>query len=304
MPVYKCNPALYLINSNMNTILILTDFTANAAHAALSGIALSQKLHANILLFNINSSQPNVPQYAGGPTVVSDFSFWQKESREKLSQLSQALEPLLVQPDPPYRKPVIEIECGEGNIGIMVREVTKQNDIEMIVMGARAGSTIDHVLTGSETISVVDHTTRPVLVVPKNADLTILTKVIFATDYNQADLKGIHYLVKLGKLLNFHLVIVHINLVEDKDILKMGKEEKFLNQVRRLKYPHISFREINGKEVTHSLTALCDETGADLLSVMHYKNSFLKRLFKHSTTLRALDVQQIPLLIFPSELEN
>jgi len=288
----------------MKSILILTDFTENAAHAALSGIALSQKLHTNLLLFNVNSSQPVIPQYAGGPTVVDDSAFWEKESREKLHQLSEALEPLLIQTDPNHRKPAIHVECGEGNVGIMVREVTKQNDIEMIVMGSRRGSTMDHILTGSETISVVDHATRPVLVVPENADLNKLSKVVFATDYNEADMNGVHYLVKLGKLFNFHLVIVHVNLYDDKDILKMKKEEIFLNHVKRLKYPHISFREINGKEVTHRLNSLCYETGADLLSVMHYKNSFMKRLFKHSTTHKALDSQKIPLMIFPPELED
>ncbi len=288
----------------MKTILILADFTENAAHAALSGITLSQKLHTDLLVFNVNSSQPVLPQYAGGPTVVDDFGLWEKESSEKLNKLSEALEPLIIQTDPQQRKPTIHIEFGEGNVGIMVKEVIKQKDIEMIVMGARAGSTMDHILTGSETISVVDHATRPVLVVPKNADLNKLSKVVFATDYNESDMNGVHYLVKLGKLFNFHLVIVHVNLFNDKDILKMKKEAIFLNHVERLKYPHISFREINGKEVTHRLNTLCDETGADLLSMMNYKNSFMKRLFKQSTTHKALDGQKIPLLIFPPELED
>ena len=286
----------------MKSILILTDFTENAAHAAFSGIALSQKLHTNLLLFNVNSSQPVIPQYAGGPTVVDDSAFWEKESREKLHQLSEALGPLLIQTNPKHRKPAMYVECSEENVGIMVREVIKKNNIEMIVMGSRRGSTMDHILTGSETISVVDHATRPVLVVPENADLNKLSKVIFATDYDEADMNGVHYLVKLGKLFNFHLVIVHVNLYDDKDILKMKKEEIFLNHIKRLKYPHVSFREINGKEVTHRLNSLCDETGADLLSVMHYKNSFMKRLFKHSTTHKALDGQKIPLLIFPPEM--
>lgn len=173
----------------MKAILILTDFTENAAHAALSGIALSQKLHTNLLLLNVNPSQPVIPQYAGGPTVVDDFGFWEKESREKLHQLTGALEPLLIQSDPQHRKPAIHIECGEGNVGIMVRDVIKQKEIEMVIMGSRAGSTMDHILTGSETISVVDHATRPVLVVPTNADLNKLSKVVFATDYNEADMK-------------------------------------------------------------------------------------------------------------------
>jgi nucleotide-binding universal stress UspA family protein len=288
----------------MKTILILTDFTENAAHAALSGLMLGEKLHANLLLFNVNLTQPVIPQYAGGPTVIDDFSFWEKESKELLHKLSGSLESLIVQTDPQLYKPAIHIECGEGNVGVMVNEMAKQKDIELVVMGARAGTTMDHILTGSETISVIDHAIRPVLVVPLNAGLSKLNKVVFATDYSERDINGIHYLVKLGKLFNFHLEIVHVNLFDEKDILKMEKEGMFLKQVNKLKYPHISFKEINGKDVTHRLNTLCDETGADLLSIMHYKNSFLKRIFKHSTTHRALTDQKIPLLIFPSGLEE
>jgi nucleotide-binding universal stress UspA family protein len=288
----------------MKTILILTDFTENAAHAALSGVRLSEKLHTNILLLNVNISHPVMPQYIGGPTVIEDLNFWIEESKIRLQKLSGSLEPLVVHTDPTQRKPTIHIQCGQGNVAMAIEEVMGQNDIELVVMGARAGSTIDHIFAGSETMAVIDKSTKPVLVVPLNTDLNNLNKIVFATDYNEADIKGIHYLVKLGKLFNSHLEIVHVNIYHDKDIMRLEKEEIFLKQIKRLKYANISFREISGKEVTHRLITLCQETGADMLAVMHYKNSFIKRIFTHSTTQRALTGQKIPLLIFPREMAD
>ena len=243
-----------------------------------------------------------MPLYIGGPTVIEDLSIWENESRKSLLQLSESLEPFVVHMDPHQRKPSIHMQCGQGNVAGAIEEVIGQKDIELIVMGARAGSTIDHIFAGSETIAVIDKSTKPVLVVPLNTDVNKLNKIVFATDYNEADIKGIHYLVKLGKLFNSHLEIVHVNLYHDSDIMRLEKEEIFLKQIKRLKYPNISFREIGGKEVTHRLNTLCQETGADVLAVMHYKNSFIKRLFTHSTTQRAITNQKVPLLIFPGEM--
>ena len=81
--------------NDMKTILILSDFSKNSAHAALSGVMFGKHLHANILLFNSNISQPVVPQYAGGPTVIDEFNFLEKESKENLQKLSDSLIPLL-----------------------------------------------------------------------------------------------------------------------------------------------------------------------------------------------------------------
>lgn len=285
----------------MKTILILTDFTENATHAALSGVMLSENLHANILLFNANTSQPVIPQYAGGgPTVIDDLSYWEDESKERLGELS---EHLMAMSNPQKRKPSIHVQCGEGSMGDIIKHILHQKDIELIVMGARAGSTIEHILTGSETISVINHSTRPVLVVPLNAGLKKLKKVIFATDFEEADVKGIHYLVKLGKLFNYRLDIVHVSLLGEKNTLDSEKEEAFLSQLAGLKYG-IRYKEIEGEEVISTLNSLCDETGTDLLALGHHQRSLFTSLFRQSTTKKALLSQKTPLLVFPSKMEG
>ncbi len=287
----------------MKSILILTDFTENAAHAALSGVKLSEKLNADLLLLNVNTSQPIAPNYAGGPAVIDDFDFWEDESKEKLKKLSDSLEPLLVRTDPEQRKPAIHFECGEGSIGFITKQLTAQKEVEIIVMGARAGSTFEHIMVGSETNTVIDNAKRPVLVVPLHTGLTKLNKVVFATDYNEADIAGIRYLVKLGQLFNFQLEIVHVNLLGENDITRNIRKNLFLNEIHRLRYSHITFREIFGKDVIHRLNYLCQELDADMLSIMHYKNSFFSRIFSHSISKEALSNQKIPILVFPSEME-
>lgn len=293
---------LYNLNV-MKTILILSDFSENAGHAALSGVMFSKHLHANILLFNSNVSQSIVPQYAGGPTVMDEFNFFEKESKENLQKIADSLTPLLGQSGSDW-KPSIHTLTGAGSLGYQVERIIGQKDIEMVVMGARAGSTKDHMLLGSETYGVIDQSSRPVLIVPLNSGLEHLRRVVFATNFEEADIKAIHYLIGLGHVFNFNLDIVHVNLYGDTDITRGLRETEFMKHVHKQKYPHINFLEVRGKDVSERLNNLCEESDADLLSFTHYKDSFFSRLFKRSTSREALSTQKVPLLIFPAKMEQ
>lgn len=286
----------------MKTILILSDFSENSAHAALSGLMLSKQLHANILLFNTNVSQPAMPQYAGGPTVIDEFNFLEKESKESLEKVAASLSPLLGQSGSDW-KPSIQTLTGVGSLASQVREIIHEKDIEIVVMGTRKGHTIDHILLGSDTFGVIDDSCRPVLIVPLNSGLDNLRRVVFATNFEEADMRAIHYLTGLGHVFNFKLDIVHVNVLGDNDITKHIREIEFLKHLHKQKYPHIDFQEIRSKDLIERLNKLCEESDADLLAFTHYKNSFFSRFFKYSASRAALNAQKLPLLIFPSNMD-
>lgn len=287
----------------MKTILILTDFSENAAHAALSGVMLGKKTHANLLLFNANVAQPVAPAYAGGVTVIDNISYMDEENKRQLQQLADSLKPLLPQEGTEW-KPSIHIEEGLGGLAMQVKNLIREKEIEMVVMGARTGSGIDHLLTGSDTYSVIDGSKRPVLIVPTETDIAHLRKVVFATNFIEADVKAIHYLIKLAHIFNYHLEIVHINLLGEDDITKDLRKTEFMKHIQRLRYTSITIKELYGKDVTGRLNKYCEESGTDLLSFTHYKNSLFSILFRQSTTKKAISRQKVPLLVFPSKNEQ
>lgn len=77
-----------------------------------------------------------------------------------------------------------------------------------------------------------------------------------------------------------------------------------MRQIDKLVYPHITFREIRGKDVVRRLNEVCNEDGADILALVHYEHSFFMRLFESSTTKKALSQQNVPLLVFPAKMEK
>ncbi|HEY9000733.1 MAG TPA: universal stress protein [Mucilaginibacter sp.] len=284
----------------MKTILILTDFSENAAHAAVTGVNLAKNLHANILLFHSNTSQAPSPLYAGDFTVVDEVNFLEKENLEKLRNLANALEPY-VESENNVWKSFLHYDETIGPLAYQVRNILATKDIEIIVMGAREGSRLDHFFTGSETFSVIDHADKPVLVIPHNIYLDNFKRIVFATNFAEDDVKALRYLAGLGSIFNYHIEVVHINSFGDDDITKELRKLEFMKHIQRLRYPHLNIQELHGKDVVNRLNRLCQETETDLLAFTHYRDSFFTRLLHQSISREALEHQKVPMLIFPSK---
>jgi len=287
----------------MKSILVLTDFSENAQCASALGLALSKKLRTNLLLFNSFSAYPIMASYAGGPWVVDEFIIKQSHSKKQLSLLAENLEDIANQYDDLERTPSISCLCGEGDVGSNVADIIEQKDIELVVMGARADKSDNHILFGRDTSSVIRKATRPVLAIPSKFDFEGLNKVVFATDFNKDDITAIKYLIKLGKLFNYQLDIIHVNELGKGKSINSDQVILFKERVTKLKYPGISYHEVWGKDIVERLNGLCNETGAGLLAITHHQDPFLIRILQKSTSKKALADQKIPLMIFPSSFK-
>jgi nucleotide-binding universal stress UspA family protein len=286
----------------MKTILVLTDFSENAKHAAKSAMCLSENLHADIFLYNSFVMAPAAPYYAGGPIVTEGIMWYSDESKDLLKKLAEDLETNCDHCSDGQFKPKITCANGEGNLGKDVVDIIKHKDIELVVMGARSGGTIEHILIGSDTNSVINHTTRPVLVIPPQSDFKGIKKIVFATDFNDVDIKALNYLKGLQKIFHCEMEVVHVSLNNEDDKKNFGQEVVFASMVNSLNDADLSYKTIRGKDVVNRLNRLCHETKADVLALVHYKDSFLSRILEPSKTKDALSHQKVPLLIIPSKM--
>jgi nucleotide-binding universal stress UspA family protein len=285
----------------MKTILVLTDFSDNAANAAKTAIMLGGRIHANILLYHNYQTITVSSYYGGGIAVAEDVSWAMTESKKRLNKLINDLQYLVNDLDQTARKPTLHSISDEGDIGENIKNIIKKNEIEFIVMGAGSNSTVDHLFFGSETNAVIRYATCPVLVVPQQITLKELRKVAFATEFEETDLKAIHYLIRLGKIFHFELNIIHVNQPEVNKSLQEEKETNFKKSIAKFKYLKTTFNDIRGQEVVTRLYHHCEETEQDCLALVHHHESFFTRMLQHSTTREALANQKTPLFIFPSE---
>ncbi|CAN5180136.1 hypothetical protein BH09BAC6_BH09BAC6_36900 [soil metagenome] len=289
----------------MKKILVMTDFSENAANAASNAVSLSEKLHTNIILFNAYVEAPVLlDNYGAGPWGPDGITDWESESMEKLQNLAQAIKPAESAKSKDGWTPAIQVQSGEGSPGAAVTQMLKSNDVELLAIGARSDAPFDHFFNGSDTSAVIHHSTRPVLILTQRNSLKNTKKVIFATDYDPADIRALRYLVHLGKVLNYHLAVVHINVRGKEKALSNKNEAEFLKQAAKFNYPHLSFKEVQGVDVITRLNTLCREEEADILALIHHKHSLFMRLVEPDITKKAMKNQKTALLVIPSEMEE
>ena len=286
----------------MKKILVLTDFSENAVHAAKTAAFFAINLRTNILLYNHYQSIPVTPMYVGGAFLAQEAEWMVDESHKGLEEQKQALETFIAQIAGNERQPVIYTQGGEGDLGRHIRYIVHQNNVELIVMGARRfNNGLDHFFFGDQISPVIKNPACPVLVVPPKVDLKKLTSIVFATDYDEGDKEAVRCLVKIARLFACELQIIHIIIFGHDETEKSDKEIDFIEQVATLDYPKIVFQKVRGKDVANRLTHLCKENNTELLAIVNREHSFFMNLIHNNTTQKVLDNQTIPLMIFPSK---
>ncbi len=283
----------------MKTILVLTDFSENAASAAEAGLVLAGKLHADILLFNSYINYETIASYGGGGWIADEFTERKHQSKIGLASLTEGIELLTVELDEEDYTPAVTSESDDNDLGQDVADLIDKKNVELVVMGARSDMK-DDFMFGADTNEIIENSVRPVFIVPKGTKLRNLHKIVFATDFEEADIKAIRYMAKLGELLNYKLEIIHVE-----DPAKKSNDEKelaFDRQLAHIKYTGMQYHKLNGKDIVGRLNLLVSRTPGTILAMVHVQHSFLMRLFGHSMVREALAHQKTPLLIFPSKM--
>jgi nucleotide-binding universal stress UspA family protein len=286
----------------MKTVIALTDFSENATSAAETAWLLAGKMHSNLLLYNSYITYPGMTAYAGGPWLVDEFIEKQNQSKERLELLTEGLELLSERLGPDDRMPSISFISEDNDLGSGMSVLTAEKNVELIVMGARSEKNEENVLFGNDTSTVIEHAGRPIMITPTGTNLENLHKLVFATDFEEADIKAMHYLAKLGNVLHCKLEIIHVQDSEKVNQTNDKREEKFKEKISQIRYTGITYHKVGGKNVINRLNRLLTETHAGLLAMVHVQNSFLIRLFQHSLVKEAIASQKMPLLIFPSNM--
>lgn len=285
----------------MKNMLVLTDFSPNAYTAAQAGLLLAGKLHTDLLLFHTYINYQTMASYGGGGWIVDEFTERKHQDRIGLQALTEGLESMSDQLDPEDRRPAINSESNDSDLGLDVADLISRKNVEMVVMGSRSNPPED-IGFGADTNAVIEYSTRPILITPVGTDLRKIHKILFATDFEEGDVEAIHYMARLTKLFHWKLEIVHV--CDSEDNRCSNKEADFKNRLDELHITGLSYRDVHGKDVVKRIHRFLSSEPGTILAMVHIQNSFLVRLFQHSLVRKALVNQETPLLILPSTMHQ
>lgn len=279
-------------------MLIATDFSAGARHAAEYGYELARKLMANIVLCNAITVPAEIPQAGLVVWPMEEYELLKQGSDQELKQLKQALE----EADHAGFHPSVTCMNSSGTMITVINDIVEAHQIDLIVMGTHVSGGLSQLLLGNHAENMIDAAKVPVLLIPPGAAVSVFTKIAFATDFKQParDLENIYSLIPMAKFLNAEILIAHVNRehIPQTEFEKVNKD--FFTQIsNKANYSRIYYTILNEGRTENGLNWLCEHEQIGMLAMVHRSRSFISSLLTGSHTRKMARHIGIPLLVIP-----
>ncbi|GGI26472.1 universal stress protein [Pedobacter mendelii] len=281
----------------MKNLLVLTDFSLHAKHAAEYAYALCKKIKADMILCNAVIVPAEMPQ--------AGLIIWPMEETNTLEDASMAeLEKLklhLKKADQSHEhKPKIGVLNQSGYLQDVVEGVVADQLTDFIVMGTH-GEGFESFMFGNHTRNMIDLLGVPLLLIPSKTRIAPFKNIYFATDFSDthADSAFLRQLIPLASSFKAEIFIVHIST--PKNVAKDISEKTKLMMIELssdLGYPGIHYIRMNQENELEGLNKLMVKRPMDLLVVVHREKSFLRGLLNGSLSQKLAKELDFPMLIF------
>lgn len=272
----------------MQTILVPTDLSSSANVATLYAIQIGNKLSADVILLHVVSAiQPT------SASIRHKVKNLEKEVLELAGNDLEALTNKLAK----HSKSAIGLKhkvVQGASFNQVVKSESKKLDVGLIVMGTRGASGLKKYIVGSNTTSVIEVSSVPVLVVPEEAKFKSFRNVVYATDLKHTEKE----LLSLIPFLEKFESIVHLIHVAPSAKEALLREEHIDAIVERIGFKKVVVRVLVNKSVDVAIDHYVTTIKADLLTTFTHEHSFYDKLFNRSITRQAAFQSKIPLLAF------
>jgi len=186
----------------MKKIIVPIDFSEYSEYALRTAAKLAKKNNSEILALHM--------------LEMSDALLTKTDTQQQqkaiffLKLVEQRFNTFL---DKPYLKdiPVIPI-IKHFKVFSEVNDVAKENDVDLIVMGSHGSSGFKEFFVGSNTERVVRNADIPVLVVKHDVATIDFGTVVFATNFDEENVRPYLNASKMFDVLGTKLILLYVNL--------------------------------------------------------------------------------------------
>ena len=272
----------------MKRILIPTDFSEHAEHALKVAAQIAKKNNGEIILLHMLELPHQAGDSISSGHNIPELMFFKNKAIETLEDLMDA--------DYLDGIEVSEIVTFEKTFeGIM--NITKKNDIDLIVMGSHGSSGFQELFIGSNTEKVVRFSDVPVLVVKKEMNNFNVDKFVFASDFcdeiKKPFEKVIEFADKFGSEL--HLVIVNT----PSNFRSTAQLEKILDDfTANYQMKNYSTHIYNDKSTEKGILNYSNKINADLIGISTHGRKGISHFFNGSVSEDVVNHAKRPVLTF------
>ncbi len=165
----------------LRKILAATDFSSEANAAVQHAVAICRRHEAELVLLHVCGAPPAVPTadaWAANQDLVKQMQALRRtQAEEDLEELTATIRADGVR---------VRSALGEGHAAAQIDELARQENVDLIVTGARGVGGTNLFIIGSVTEGVVRRADRNVLIA--RGDVRTFEKILMATDLTEASM--------------------------------------------------------------------------------------------------------------------
>jgi nucleotide-binding universal stress UspA family protein len=185
----------------MKRILVPTDFSKHAEDALKAAAQIAKKNDSEIIILHMLELPHDMNDAITGSASIPETMLFMRKANEMLDEVSAR----------PFLDGIAVTEIVKMDKPIHgITQVSKDYEIDLIVMGSHGNSGVEELLIGSTTEKVVRKSDIPVLVIKKDISNFDPVNIVFASDFTDESKKPFEKLLKFIKVFDSKLHLVTI----------------------------------------------------------------------------------------------
>lgn len=275
----------------MKTVLYATDCTRNSTPALRYAYRLSSAMDAELHVIHVYELPPVTVATIRPPKQLKE-KLHQEQREIVTNYCSTHLKNEL------YLDPV-KIQVVESNfVAKSILSAVWTLEPDLVIVGMKDEYTLRGIFSGNIANELLNKMDIPLLVLPNDIYYHGLSTLIYATDFEEADIYALSSLVKIAESYGALIKVVHIPLKTESDSDQYMRW--FEREVRqRISYPEIVFSMSEAEDVESGLHSYIRKEHADMLVMMEREHSSIYDKLFHRDLVRTMEGEvSIPLLAF------
>lgn len=275
----------------MKTILYATDYSEKSVSALQLAITFAQKFDANLIVMHVFDNPISLA------STVS-VSYMKKEKRLFVEHRTKLKEFLIQHLGADKGMDISFVVDEDGSVSDGILETALKFHADLICVGSKGASAAKGFLFGSTAKALLKKAPCPLFVVPAEREMAQLHKMVYATDFERADIYGIKELVKIAQKFGAQIRVVHIT--SKKEYAGKERMEWFKEMLQeKVDYAQLEFDLIFSDTIFEELMWYVQDSEADLLAMLERKDStFYQKYLQPDLVRKMAKKSTIPLLSF------
>ncbi len=272
----------------MKKILVPTDFSKEAENAIKVAAKLAKEHNCELILLHLLDEQLYSYSDSSSTHEPPEAMFYMHLAHKRFENTI----------DKDYLKGITiheMIDFKDVEIGVM--EISKKQNIDLVVMGSHGATGFKELFIGSTAEKVVRHSDVPVLVIKNDQPNFHIDDFVFASDFNEDNKEAYKQATKLAKTFGAKIHLLTVNTIDNFSNTASAKA-RILDFVKDVDFNNYTINIYNDETPEKGILNFSKIMGADIIGISTHGRQGLSHFFNGSLSEDIVNHAQKPVITF------